>query len=128
MLVDADIQASTDLFGKSAEDLQSGITITPTGVYGTLNYVTDYTGFSGDVSEQEGNYLAIHFDTDEPVDSITVELLGGSLGHPVKLDSDGLIVIRITDKDTQKIRVVINKDGMQQVKNLSLTGLTLLDS
>lgn len=116
------------LFGKSVSDLQSDVVITSTGISGTLNYVTGYTGFSGDVSEQKGNYLALHVDTKEPVDSITVELLGGSLGHAVTLDSDRIIVIRITDKDTQKVKVVVNKEGMQQVKTYSLTGLTLNES
>lgn len=128
MLVDTDIQASTDLFGKSVSDLQSDMVVSNTGISGTLNYVTGYTGFSGDVSEQSGNYLVLHIDTKEPVDSITVELLNGSLGHAVTLDSDRLIVIRITDKSTQKVKVVVNKDGMQQTKEYSLTGLTLLDS
>lgn len=116
------------LFGKSVSDLQSDVVITSAGISGTLNYITDYTGFSGDVSEQKGNYLALHVDTKEPVDSITVELLGGSLGHAVTLDSDRIIVIRITDKDTQKVKVVVNKEGMQQVKTYSLTGLTLNES
>lgn len=128
MLVDTDIQASTDLFGKSVSDLQSDMVVSNTGISGTLNYVTGYTGFSGDVSEQSGNYLVLHIDTKEPVDSITVELLNGSLGHAVTLDSDRLIVIRITNKSTQKVKVVVNKDGMQQTKEYSLTGLTLLDS
>lgn len=128
MLVDTDIQASTDLFGKSVSDLQSDVVVSNTGISGTLNYVTDYTGFSGDVSEQSGNYLVLHIDTKEPVDSITVELLNGSVGHPITLDSDRLIVIRITNKSTQKVKVVVNKDGMQQTKEYSLTGLTLLDS
>ena len=128
MFVDTDIQASTDLLGKSVSDLQSDINVTDTAITGTLKYVTDYTGFSGDVSEQSGNYLALHIDTNEPADSITVELVNGTLGHPVTLDSDRLIIIRITNKATQKVRVVVNKDGMQQVKEYSLAGLTLLNS
>lgn len=128
LFVDTDIQTSTDLLGKSVSDLQSDINITDTAITGTLKYVTDYTGFSGDVSEQSGNYLALHIDTNEPVDSITVELVNGASGHPVTLDSDRLIIIRITNKATQKVRVVVNKDGIQQVKEYSLAGLTLLDS
>lgn len=121
----ADIDPSVDLLGKSASDLQSGISIVNGVINGTLNYVTGYTGFSGDVSEQSGNYLALRIDTDEDVDSITVELIGGTLGHPVTLDSDRLIVIRITDTDTQSIKVVVNKNGLSQSKTYELTGLTL---
>lgn len=121
----ADIDPSVDLLGKSASDLQDGISIVGGVISGTLNYVTGYTGFSGDVSEQSGNYLALRIDTDENVDSITVELIGGTLGHPVTLDSDRLIIIRITDTDTQSIKVVVNKNGLKQSKTYALTGLTL---
>ena len=127
MSVSADIQASTDLFGKSASDLQSDISVTNGVISGTLNYVTGYTGFSGNVSEQSGNYLAIHVDTDEDVDSITVELIGGTLGHPVVLDSDRIIVMRITNTSTQSVKVVVNKNGLSQSKTYALTGLTLSD-
>lgn len=125
MSVSADIQASTDLLGKSASDLQSDISVTNGVISGTLNYVTGYTGFSGDVSEQSGNYLAIYVDTDKDVDSITVELIGGTLGHPVTLDSDRIIVIRVTNVSTQSVKVVVNKNGLSQSKTYELTGLTL---
>lgn len=121
----ADIDPSVDLLGKSASDLQDGISIVGGVISGTLNYVTGYTGFSGDVSEQSGNYLALRIDTDDNVDSITVELIGGTAGHPVTLDSDRLIVIRITDTDNQSIKVVVNKNGLSQSKTYELTGLTL---
>lgn len=121
----ADIDPSVDLLGKSASDLQDGISIVGGVISGTLNYVTGYTGFSGDVSEQSGNYLALRIDTDDNVDSITVELIGGTVGHPVTLDSDRLIVIRITDTDNQSIKVVVNKNGLSQSKTYELTGLTL---
>lgn len=121
----ADIDPSVDLLGKSASDLQDGISIVGGVISGTLNYVTGYTGFSGDVSEQSGNYLALRIDTDENVDSITVELIGGTLGHPVTLDSDRTIVIRITNTTTQSIKVVVNKNGLSQSKTYTLTGLTL---
>ena len=99
-------------------------------VNGTLKYVTEYTGFSGDVAEQSGNYLALRVDTDDEDDEITVELLGGSVGHPVTLDSDRNIVCRITNAKTQKIRVVVNHTNTDntvstETSTYSLSGLTL---
>lgn len=113
------------MFGKSATDLQSDIEIEETAITGTLNYVTGYTGFSGEVSEQSGNYLAIHCEADSLVDSITVELVGGTVGHPVTLDNDGLAVLRITNKDTQSIKIIATKGEVKEVKKYSLSGLTL---
>jgi len=97
---------------------------------GTLKYVTGYTGFSGDPDEQEGNYLVMRVDTDDEDDEITVELLGGTVGHPVTLDSDRNIVIRITNKDTQKVKVVVNHVNEDtsistETTTINLTGLTL---
>ena len=87
----------------------------------------EYTGFSGDPEEQSGNYLALHFEVPEAEDAtITVELINGTVGHPVTLDSDGLIIIRITDKNTQIVEVVASLEGYESVtKRYSLAGLTL---
>ena len=125
---DVNIAADEDLLGKVVGDLQDNIVISGDTISGTLKYVTGYTGFSGNVEEQSGNYLALHFDTNIDVDSITVELLNGTVGHPVTLDSDGIIILRIADKDTQSVRVVATKGDEVTVKKYSLTGLTLNQS
>ena len=62
---------------------------------GTLHYVAGCTGFSGDPAEQEGNYLALHFE-DEDATSISVKVVG-SEHDPVTLDPDGLLVVRIRE-------------------------------
>lgn len=89
--------------------------------------MTGYTGFSGDPTEQEGNYLALHFEVPEAEEAtISVELINGSVGHPVTLDPDGLLITRITDKDTQILEVVASLEGYPDVtKRYSLAGLTL---
>ena len=112
-----------DVLGKDAGDLQEDVAIANGAITGTLKYVTGYTGFSGDVSEQSGNYLAIKVEAN--ADTITVELINGTLGHPVTLDSDGMIVIRISDTSTQSITVVATKGNVSETHNLSISGLTL---
>lgn len=124
MSVDADISASEDLFGKTVSDLQSNVHIGASAITGTLKYVDDYTGFSSKTEEQSGNYLAIHA-ADSKADSITAELVGGTKG-PVTLDSDGLIVFRIANKNTQSVKITSYKNGVaKDVKTYSLTGLTI---
>lgn len=124
MSVDADIPASEDLFGKTVSDLQSNVAISGKAITGTLKYVDNYTGFSSKPEEQSGNYLVIHA-ADPKATSVTVEVLGGTSG-PRTLDSDGLIVLRIADKNTQRIEVK-SYDGVsvKDTKTYSLTGLTL---
>jgi len=100
---DVEIASDLDLFGKFVNDLQDNITIENNKIIGTLKYVSDYTGFSSDVSLQSGNYLAIH-NTSNFSDPIYVELLNGISG-PVQLDPDGIIVLKIADKNTQIVRV-----------------------
>lgn len=123
--VDTDISADTDLLGKVVGDLQANIDIGTDAISGTLKYVTGYTGFSGTTAEQSGNYIALHCEAFPTADSITVELIGGTVGHPITLDSDGLIVIRITDTDTQSIEVVATKGASKIVKRYTLNFLTL---
>ena len=57
--------------------------------------MTGYTDFSGDPAEQEGNYLALHFE-DEDATSISVKVVGSD-HDPVTLDPDGLLVVRIRE-------------------------------
>lgn len=92
-------------------------------VTGTLKLVTDYTGFSGDVSLQSGNYLALHF-AHPDADRISVVLNGGT-DSAKDLDADGLAIFRITDETTQTITATAYKDGNSASRTLSLDGLTL---
>jgi hypothetical protein len=120
-----------DLLGKTVSDLQEDIVVNDNGVYGTLKNVTGYTGFSGVASEQSGHYLALKIDTEDDDDEITVELIGGTVGHPVTLDSDRNIVLRITNPLRQKIRVVAShldsetNNVVTVTKTLRLTDLAL---
>ena len=113
------ITGSQDLFGKTAADLQTGVSVGDDAITGTLKYVDDYTGFSSKVEEQSGNYLALHAETDVPDATISVKVT-----NPVTLDADGDVVLRIADKSTQTVTVVASKEGYTSTtKVFSLTGL-----
>ena len=120
LTVDTDVSASEDLFGKTIDDLQTGVTIGENSITGTLKFVDDYTGFSSDPAMQSGNYLVIHCTVNDST-PITVEVVGGTSG-PRQLDADGIIVLRIADKDTQSVRVVAGS----VTKTYSLTELECL--
>ena len=124
MSLSSDIDNETSLLGKYVTDLQEDVEIAGGVITGTLHYVTEYTGFSGDPAEQEGNYLAVVCEASEG-DTITAELIGGQHG-PVTLDPDGILIARITDPATQKLRfTATGVDGTTETKEYSLSGLTL---
>ena len=124
MSLSADIETSVDLLGKIVTDLQDEVTVSGDTISGTLLYVDDYTGFSGDPAEQAGNYLAVKCTADEG-DTITLDLIGGIHG-PVTLDDDGICIIRITNKDTQKLKyTATSADGSTETRIWNLDGLTL---
>lgn len=121
MTVDVEIAADEDLFGKVLSDLQEDIEIDDGSITGTLKYVDDYTGFSGDQALQSGNYIAIHASVPE-VDDATITV---KVTNPVVLDEDGIAVLRIADKSSQTITVVASKEGYESVtKVFDLSGLT----
>ena len=126
LTVDTNIPAGVELLGKTLAELQSEVEVSDEGVIsGTLLYVDDFTGFSGDPAEQVGNYLTLHIDTDVAGAKITVTLINGVHG-PVVLDNDRTLISRITDETTQSLRIVAEKDGYNPlVKEFALTGLTL---
>lgn len=118
-------------YGKKVSDLQDDVVInTNRKIDGTLHYVTGYTEFnSSDVTEQEGNYLALDFadnwlgDTDPT--TFTVELKGGTKGPVTLTELDAFCVFRVTNPNTQSIEVVsTDSTGTTKVR-YSLKGLTL---
>jgi hypothetical protein len=122
--VDDDIPEGVDFLGKELDDLQSGVAAGASDITGTLKYVTNYTGFSEDPTEQQGNYIALHIDTDVEGATIVAELIGDSRG-PVTLDSDRTLIARIKSKG-QKIKVTASKEGYPTIeKTFTLAGLTL---
>ena len=118
--VDAEIADSVDLLGKTASDLQEGITVGKDGkISGKLKYVTGYTGFSGDPDEQKGHYLALHVYVPD-VEGVTIVYKGA---QTVTLDPDGLHVI-IVKNASKTFTFTASKDGHASVtKTFNLKGL-----
>ena len=107
---------STDLFGKTAADLQQNIAIgSNNAITGTLKYVDDYSSAFGP-GEDSGNYIAIKFESDEDA-IITAEVVNGVHG-PVTLDEDGILVARIADKSSQTLKIVASKEGATSVTKI----------
>jgi len=123
---------NTDLFGKKAADLQGTLTVTePSGendgsISGTLKYVTGYTGF--DSTLKDGNYIALKVVEDAGTATkieagIVVSTIGMGL---VELDSDHIVVLKVSDKANQKVMVVATyADESTITKWYKLDGLTL---
>lgn len=111
------------VFGKKVNELQTDVVVNDTDITGTLKYVTGYTDFSSEPTEQEGNYLVLKFEAD-PESVTTVEVVGGSKG-PVILDSDMMHIMLIKNKDTQDVRVVSKKGDLTADKTYDLSKLTL---
>lgn len=129
MEVDADISDSVDLFGKTASDLQSNITVNKKSITGTLKYIADYSSAGYGTGEDSGNYLVIHCEVPD-VEGVTytVEVVGGVHG-PQTLDEDGICICRIANKNSQTIKVVASKTGYESVtRTFTLTGLTCQQS
>lgn len=103
--------------------MQENIVIGEDAITGTLKYVSDYTGFSGDVELQSGNYLALHCESIEGA-TIKAELVGGSSGEKT-LDADGLVIVRITDTATESFKVTATKGDQTETVTFDLSGLTL---
>lgn len=123
------VAASTasDLFGKAATDLCTGITVTDDVISGKLLYVNDYTDFSTNAAEQEGNYLALAVSTDVDDATTTVELMGGT--NPVtKSDDNGNYVMRVTNSTSQTVKITSTKDKDSVTKIYKLTGLEIMSA
>lgn len=114
------IPSGVDLFGKDSTDLQEDIAISDDKITGTLKYVTDYTGFSGNPAEQQGNYLAIHIEADDADATIKA-----GINNLTTLDEDGNIVIIVSGTD-KPVTITAEAEGKETVtKTLSLEDIVL---
>ena len=107
--------------GKRVRDLQQGMTVFNDQISGTLNYVTDFTEFSGDPAEQSGHYMALRFTA--PSDATTTVKKNDS-DTPSTLDSDMVCIFRITE-NTKTITVNVSRGGESLTKVFYLNGVTL---
>ena len=105
--------------------MQDEIEIDQLNISGNLRYLTDYTGFSDEVSEQGGNYLALCFSVPGiPDATITVTLVGGEQ-EPVAVGTSGVFVFRITSTD-QSIAVRVSAPYRRAVnRTYNLMAVTL---
>ena len=115
--------AGTQVYEFEVDRLQSDITVNENEITGTLKHVTEFTGFNPNKpAEQEGNFLALSLTANDGV-TITTQLEGGTGKKPVTV-TDGFCVYRITNKDTQKVKVTFTKGDAEEIKVYGLSGLT----
>lgn len=117
--------SSAALFGMDVSDLQDVITVnsdTKT-ISGDVKYVENYTGFSDEASMQVGNFLALSFSSDPDDANISVELVNAAAGS-YKIDGNN-VVCRITNKDTQTVKISATKGADNNTVIYNLKGLNL---
>lgn len=113
-----------------ASDIQSDVAISDGKVTGELKFVEGgipALGFSDD-----GYYIGVKFSnyaSGLTYNNVKVGIVPSASGMGlVTLDSDQNAVFKVTDKDSQKIKVVQSDNaGHKNVQLFSLSGLTLED-
>lgn len=116
--------SAIDLSGKSSSELQANVTVNANNIVsGTINYVTGYTGFSAETSQQSGNYLALQFTAADDVE-LYGEVTGTGNSEPSKLGENGILVVRLSS-NTQMIKIYAFEGNKSTIIIYRLTGLTL---
>lgn len=115
-----------DLWGTPVSAIQkSDVAVNGNKITGTLKYldegqlVTDWG---------EGYFLCMHWtDPDTKATSLKVGLVPSVSSGMVEClnDPDRNGVFKVTDKDTQVLRIVQSATGYKNVQNFDLSGLTL---
>ena len=116
---------STNYWGTTASQMQSGVTVTGNAITGTLTKLT-----SGQLVTDwgEGYFLALKFDNFSSgltYSDVQVGLNPSVSSGWKELDSDKDGVFKITDKNAQKLGIKQSKNGVTRIDYYDLSGLTL---
>ena len=121
----ASTPSSVDLWGQDSDDLQENIVVADGAITGTLKKLT-----SGALVDRwgAGYFIAL---TMSNVDADALYVMAGldpsvSSGM-LKLDPDNTIVCKVSNKTTQKFKVVQYTQYSATVQTFDLSGLTLAE-
>ena len=116
------VAGGTDFWGTTASTIQTDVSVTGNYISGTLHKLT-----TGALARDwgEGYFLGLDF-TDIPEDAVVkVGVVPTQGSGMVELDADHNGVFKITDHNTQVIKVVTTKGDKRQVDTYNLGTLTL---
>ena len=117
---------TVDLWGNDSDDLQTGIMVGDGKILGSLKYLS--TGALA-TDWGAGNFLALQFGGDAFDNAkhiyVGVDPSVGSGLMDIISDPDRASVTKITDKNGQKFKVIIDYGTYTEVKTYDLSGLTV---
>lgn len=109
------------MWGTPVSDMQTGVTVSGTSITGTLKYLD--TGVPAEYWGA-GNFLNLKFTKDSDATSIKVGLTNSRGSGMVELDEDMNAMLKISDKDNQKLKVIQSRPGEEKTWIFDLSGLT----
>jgi len=116
---------TVDLWGQTSDDLQTGIFVGEDKIVGTLKYVSTGT-LATDWGA--GNFLALKYSGSALTTAkhiyAGVDPSAGTGLMDILPDPDKATVTKITSKDAQKFKVIIDYGAYTEVKEYDLSGLT----
>lgn len=117
--------ATGTVLDKEVTELQENIIIDKDNkISGTLKNVSNFSEFSNNPSEQNGYFIALHFTAPEDVELYGEVTSSSSNLGPVKLDKDGIFVVKIKN-NKQMIIVHAFKKGKVTTSYYRLEDITL---
>ena len=105
--------------------MQSGVTVSGNKITGTL--IKQTTGVPAEWWGP-GYFIGLQFTPDSDATTTKVGLSPSMGSGLVALDEDNLAMLKITDKDGQKLKVVSTRTGEEKTWLFDLSGLTFSDS
>lgn len=103
--------------------MQTNVTVSGNSITGTLHKQT-----SGQIVTDwgQGYFIGLHFTPDSDATVTKVGLVPSAGTGLLPLDpSDNLAMFKLTDINTQRLRVVSTRTGEEKIWNFDLSGLTL---
>lgn len=119
-LTEGDISDISSIYGVTMDEVQSDVVAHNKSITGTSNYLESVNTFDMSLGH---HFLILHI-TSEDADTIKASMEPSQTSGLVELDESGVVMFQMKDDQSQKVKIVLTKDGVDTVKLYNIGNMT----
>lgn len=119
-LTEGDVSDLASVYGVSLADVQSDVVAHNKSITGTSKYLESVNTFDMELGH---HFLILHIASAD-ADKIEASMDPSQTSGLVELDESGVVLFQMKDDQSQKVKIVLTKDGVETVKLYNIGNMT----